>query len=95
MKDVQSVWKTRPLSECGEWVSGGTPSKSVASYWNGDIPWISSKSLRRFELSNSEERITQDAVRNGTSLLPSGAVVFVVRGMPHMGPSGFRRRWSR
>jgi type I restriction enzyme S subunit len=34
-----------------------------------------------FELSDSEDRITHDAVRNGTRLLPRGAVVFVVRGM--------------
>ena len=81
MTPVQTTWKTRPLSDCGEWVSGGTPSKSVASYWNGDIPWISSKSLKTFDLKDSEDRITQDAVRNGTRLLPKGAVVFVVRGM--------------
>lgn len=81
MTIAQTAWKTRPLSECGEWVSGGTPSKSVASYWNGDIPWISSKSLKTFDLSDSEDRISQDAVRNGTKLLPKGAVVFVVRGM--------------
>jgi len=81
MMTVQTAWKSRPLSECGEWVSGGTPSKSVASFWNGDIPWISSKSLKSFDLSDSEDRITQDAVRNGTRLLPKGAVVFVVRGM--------------
>ncbi len=81
MTSVQTAWKTRPLSECGEWVSGGTPSKSVASYWNGDIPWISSKSLKTFDLSDSEDRISQDAVKNGTKLLPKGTVVFVVRGM--------------
>ena len=81
MTTVEMAWKTRPLSECGEWVSGGTPSKSVASYWNGDIPWISSKSLKTFDLSDSEDRISQKAVKNGTRLLPKGAVVFVVRGM--------------
>lgn len=81
MTTVKAAWKTRPLSECGQWVSGGTPSKSVSSYWNGDIPWISSKSLKTFDLSDSEDRISEDAVRNGTKLLPTGAVVFVVRGM--------------
>jgi len=78
---TQTKWPTRSLAECGEWVSGGTPSKSVASYWNGNIPWISSKSLKSFDLSDSEDRITNEAVENGTALVPKGTVIFVVRGM--------------
>src|SRR5262249_50194211 len=66
---------------CGEWVCGGTPSKSVPSYWNGHIPWISSKSLKSFDLSDSEDRITSAAVENGTTLVPKVTVIFVVRGM--------------
>lgn len=81
MTTTQTKWPIRPLSECGRWVSGGTPSKSVASYWNGDIPWISSKSLKSFELSDSEDRITDAAVANGAHLVPEGTVMFVVRGM--------------
>jgi type I restriction enzyme S subunit len=78
---AQSKWPTRRLADCGEWVSGGTPSKAVAAYWNGDIPWISSKSLKTFDLSDSEDRITEAAVENGTTLVPAGTVMFVVRGM--------------
>lgn len=78
---VLAKWPPRKLADCGEWVSGGTPSKSVSTYWNGDIPWISSKSLKSFDLSNSEDRITQAAVENGTLVVPTGTVMFVVRGM--------------
>jgi type I restriction enzyme S subunit len=81
MKATQSGWPTRRLADCGEWVSGGTPSKAVASYWNGNIPWISSKSLKSFDLSDSEDRITRQAVEDGTTLVPAGTVLFVVRGM--------------
>lgn len=78
---VQTKWPTRRLADCGEWVSGGTPSKANASFWNGNIPWISSKSLKSFDLSDSEDRITQAAVENGTAFVPTGTVMFVVRGM--------------
>ncbi|MGP0065270.1 MAG: restriction endonuclease subunit S [Isosphaeraceae bacterium] len=81
MTTIRKDWQTRPLAKCGVWVSGGTPSKSVASYWNGNIPWISSKSLKSFDLSDSEDRLTDEAVRNGTGLVPVGTVIFVVRGM--------------
>lgn len=33
------------FSEIGEIVGGGTPSKKVDDYWNGDIPWLSPKDL--------------------------------------------------
>lgn len=81
MISLQTKWPTRKLADCGDWVSGGTPSKAVASFWNGNIPWISSKSLKSFDLCDSKDRITQAAVDNGTSLVPTGTVMFVVRGM--------------
>ncbi len=71
----------RPLSECGQILSGGTPSKGEASYWGGDIPWFSSKEIRTFELRDSERHVTAIGAENGTKLVPPGTVLFVVRGM--------------
>ena len=74
-------WISRPLAECGNWVSGGTPSTNNPSYWNGDIPWISAKSLRVFDIEDSEDRVTREGASSGTKLVPAGSVLFVVRGM--------------
>lgn len=74
-------WSARALSACGTWISGGTPSKSNADYWNGDIPWISSKEVRSFELSDSELHVTPLGAEHGASLVPAGTVLCVVRGM--------------
>lgn len=74
-------WISRPLAECGNWVSGGTPSTNTPSYWNGDIPWISAKSLRVFDIEDSEDRVTREGASSGTKLVPAGSVLFVVRGM--------------
>lgn len=74
-------WDSRPLSECGRWVSGGTPSTNNQLYWNGNIPWISAKSLRGFDIEDSEDRVTPAGASSGTKLVPAGSVLFVVRGM--------------
>jgi type I restriction enzyme, S subunit len=78
---VTATWTTRPLKQCGELHSGGTPSKADESLWDGDIPWFSSKEVRAFELSDSELHVSTAATRQGSSLVPPGTVLFVVRGM--------------
>jgi type I restriction enzyme, S subunit len=74
-------WPVRPLAECGRLLSGGTPSKSNTSYWQGAIPWYSSKELKSFELSDSELHVSSEGATNGSNLVPPGTVLFVVRGM--------------
>jgi type I restriction enzyme, S subunit len=78
---MESDWKTKSLKECGTWRSGGTPSKSKPEYWNGEIPWISAKSLKDFFVEDSEDRITELGLKNGTRLVPKDSILFVVRGM--------------
>lgn len=74
-------WSVRPLTACGRLLSGGTPSKANAAYWQGTIPWYSSKDLRSFELSDSELHVSPEAASHGSNLIPPGTVLFVVRGM--------------
>lgn len=74
-------WTTRALAECGQLLSGGTPSKAVEDYWGGSIPWISAKSLKSFHVTDSEDRLSEAGARHGSRLVPSGTVLFVVRGM--------------
>lgn len=76
-----SPWPVRPLAECGRLLSGGTPSKANAAYWEGHIPWFSSKELKGFELSDSELHVSAEAATSGSNLVPPGTVLFVVRGM--------------
>ncbi|MCW5824230.1 MAG: restriction endonuclease subunit S [Cyanobacteria bacterium TGS_CYA1] len=78
--DVNS-WPTRTLKSCATWYSGGTPSKAIPKYWGGTIPWISAKSLTRFFISDSEDRVTEEGSTNGTRLVPENTILFIVRGM--------------
>jgi type I restriction enzyme S subunit len=69
-----------PLKEFGEWKGGGTPSKSVSEYWNGEIPWVSPKDMKEQRISTSQDKITEAAIENSaTSLVTRGSILFVVR----------------
>jgi type I restriction enzyme, S subunit len=37
---VPEEWDLQPLGNISKISSGGTPSRTVPSYWNGEIPWI-------------------------------------------------------
>lgn len=74
-------WGTVTLGEAGAWVSGGTPSTSTDAYWGGEIPWMSSKSLTDFRVSDSDRRLTRLGAGNGTKLVSKDTILMVVRGM--------------
>jgi restriction endonuclease S subunit len=74
-------WTERPFSQCGTWLSGGTPSTENPAFWGGDMPWISASSLHSFLIRDSERRVTSLGAVNGTRLVPQGTLLFVVRGM--------------
>lgn len=75
------TWQKTTLGACVTLLSGGTPSKSNASYWDGEIPWVSAKDMTVLRLRNSEDHVSPEAVGNGTRLVPKGTLLAVVRGM--------------
>lgn len=50
-------------------------------YWNGDVPWVSPKDMKRSRLWNAVDHVSDRALRNGTRLAPSHSLLLVVRGM--------------
>ncbi len=74
-------WRSVPLAECANFLSGGTPPKGVPDYWNGGIPWVSAKDMKTFRLSDTLEHVTPEGVAHGTRLVPAGTVLVLVRGM--------------
>lgn len=78
---IPKGWRSAPLGDWVEALSGGTPSKSIDAYWNGDIPWISPKAMTSIHVSDSDERVSPEAIGNGTRLAPRGATLVMVRGM--------------
>lgn len=74
---------TLTISDVGTVVGGGTPSKKVPKYWNGNIPWVSPKDLSNHPkvfTSHGENSITQNGLDNSsTKLLPQNTVLFSSR----------------
>jgi type I restriction enzyme S subunit len=63
-------------------IGGGTPSKKHQAFWSGTIPWVSPKDMKRWNIDDTEDHITSEAVdRSSAKLIPEGAVLVVVRGM--------------
>jgi type I restriction enzyme S subunit len=59
---------------------GGTPRRDVERYFLGNIPWITPKDMKAWELYDSELRITNEALHNSAAtLLPKDTVLLVVR----------------
>jgi type I restriction enzyme S subunit len=68
------------LEDCCKFFSGGTPAKSNANFWNGNIPWFSPKDIKMFDLLDSQDHITQDAIQSSaTQTLPAGSILVVTR----------------
>ena len=75
------AWVEASIGDLATWLSGGTPLKSEATYWDGDIPWISGASLTEIHLNDSIRRVTEAGVKNGSRFAPQGATLILVRGM--------------
>lgn len=73
-------WRSIRMGESARWLSGGTPKTTEPSYWDGDTPWISALSLKSPWITDSDRRVTQLGVENGTRVVPRGVTIFVVRG---------------
>lgn len=68
------------LGAVATFLSGGTPDRSNAEYWSGDIPWISATTLKHIEVTSSDQRVTDRAVRTGSKMAPLGSTLMLVRG---------------
>ena len=77
---MKAGWQQAKLGEVVTVRGGGTPSTEKPSYWNGDIPWVSPKDMKSFEVGDSIDKITAEAIENSAaSLIPKDAILIVVR----------------
>jgi type I restriction enzyme S subunit len=63
-------------------VGGGTPSKTIPDYWNGDIPWCSVKDMvgDKYQLYSTEDTITNSGLENSSAnLILAGTVITSTR----------------
>jgi type I restriction enzyme S subunit len=78
--EVPGHWHVETIKQAVRFTGGGTPSKDVAAYWTGDIPWVSPKDMKVERINDAEDHITDAALRaSAASIVPIGAVLVVVR----------------
>ncbi len=77
---VPAGWEIRKFKYLARFSSGGTPSKSVDSYWDGELPWISPKDMKDKEIRDAEDHISEQAVQDSaTGIAKPGDLLIVVR----------------
>ncbi|RHQ55885.1 restriction endonuclease subunit S, partial [Firmicutes bacterium AF25-13AC] len=78
-ENSEFAWKT--LGQLGKWSGGKTPSMAENSYWEGGtIPWISSKDMKSSTLLDTEDHITEKAIREiSMTVYPRNSIAVVTR----------------
>lgn len=79
--EVPAHWEVKRLKHVLiSIIGGGIPSTTNPLFWNGDIPWVSSKDMKKDLIYSSEDYITEIAVEeSSTSYITEESVIVVVR----------------
>ena len=68
------------LGEICSFLNGGTPSKEVAKYFEGDIPWITGADILGPVVNSARSHITEEAISaSATNRVPTRTVLLVTR----------------
>jgi type I restriction enzyme S subunit len=81
IKDIPKHWEIKKLGEVCHTTSGGTPSRGNNKYYNGSIPWVKSGELDKGLITDTEEKITQEAIDNSSAkIFPKGTLLIALYG---------------
>jgi len=76
LPELPEGWVWASLGLCFYVGVGATPSRKEPSYWNGDIPWVSSGEVQFSRISKTKEYISEDGLKNSsTQVNPKGSVL--------------------
>lgn len=77
---VPESWRPVKIKYLFDFQSGATPSTKNPAYWNGSIPWVSSKDMKTKYIDRTEDYITEAGLANSScSLIEPGSVIVVSR----------------
>jgi type I restriction enzyme S subunit len=80
--EVPQHWVITKLKHIVSEYGGSTPSKENLNYWNGSIPWVTPKDMKRDFIDDSIDHVSELAISDtNLSILPEQSVLIVVRGM--------------
>ncbi len=79
--EMAESWEVVRLDSLVEFLSGGTPSKNHPVWWQGNIPWVSTKDLKQPRLSDTIDHISKEGLENGSRMVSEKTLLVAVRGM--------------
>jgi type I restriction enzyme M protein len=78
---IHPEWPIVALGDLCAIRSGGTPARSNAKYWNGDIPWVTTTLINYCEINRANEFITESGLANSSTwMVPKGTVLMAMYG---------------
>lgn len=77
MSDLPDGWKVATLGEVAAWGSGGTPTRTVARYYGGEIPWAVIGDLNDGLVERTSTTITEDGLKESSAKLVTPGTVLV------------------
>ena len=80
--EIPEGWIVGAFHSCCDRIeSGGTPSRSVAEYWNGTISWLTSGEVRDVIVLETKEKITIAGLNSSSAKVwPRGTTVVAMYG---------------
>ena len=79
--ELPSGWVWTTLGEIGKWQAGGTPNRTIKSYYGGEIPWLKTGDLNDGIIENIPESITEEALQNSSAKLnPTNSILIAMYG---------------
>ena len=77
--DIPETWAWVRLSDISNITAGGTPSRTISSYWNGDIPWVKISDISDKYVNSTEECITQRGLDNSSAkVFSKGTLLYTI-----------------
>lgn len=80
---MRDGWSETSLGDIAEVIGGGTPSTTIAEYWDGDIVWLTPTEITSQDgkvVSDSIRKITDLGFKNsGAQMLPRDSVILTSR----------------
>ena len=81
---IRDEWQRVRVSAVASAVIGGTPSRRVAEYWRGTIPWVTAKDIANTSgryVEQAHEYITEKGLKSSSAKrMPEGTVIITARG---------------
>jgi len=78
---IPEDWEVKELDSFSDVSSGGTPNRSIASYWNGNIPWITTSQINFNTIHEANEFISEDGLNySATKKYKAGTLLMAMYG---------------